>query len=82
MKTRLKNVGKIKPIHLKVSTHNGCALVPPSNALVKSKSTKNIEQIMKTPYIAKNKSKSKTMFNKDTKAKKKSKVKTLMKKSK
>jgi hypothetical protein len=60
---------QIKPTHLKTSIHSGGAIVLPSNALGKGKSCKNIDQVMRTPKMTKNKLKSKATSGKDAKAK-------------
>ncbi len=44
VKIRLKTIGKTKPIHLKVSTHSGCALVLPSNTPMKGKAPKTLSK--------------------------------------
>jgi hypothetical protein len=59
---------KIKPTHLKTSTCSGGATFLPSNTHGKSRSSKNIDQVMKMLETTKNKLMSKTS-SKDAKAK-------------
>jgi hypothetical protein len=55
VKERMKIIGIIKPTQLIISTWTGCASIPPSNTRRRSRSSKNIDQVMKNPKSAKDK---------------------------